>query len=80
MSEITITKLSSKGQIVILKTIRDLLGIGVGDKVNIDVNDGKIIIAKQTSDEDIFQKMSEKHVLTLSTKQIKKELKERFLD
>lgn len=70
----------AKGQIIIPKTIRDLLGIGVGDKVNIDVNDGKIIIAKQTSDEDIFQKMSEKHALTLSTKQIRKDLQKRFSD
>lgn len=70
----------AKGQIVIPKTIRDLLGISVGDTVNIDVNDGKIIISKQTSDEDIFQKMSKKHALTLSTKQIRKDLKERFSD
>lgn len=70
----------AKGQIVIPKTIRDLLGISVGDTVNIDVNDGKIIISKQTSDEEIFQKMSKKHALTLSTKQIRKDLKERFSD
>lgn len=50
----------AKGQIVIPKTIRDLLGIDVGDKVNIDVNDGKIIISKQVSKEDIFEKISKK--------------------
>ena len=70
----------AKGQIVIPKIIRDLLGIGVGDKVNIDVENGKIIISKQINIEDIFQKMSKKHALTLSTKEIKKELKERFSD
>jgi len=31
MSEITITKLSSKGQIVIPKTLRDMLGLKTGE-------------------------------------------------
>ena len=43
--------------------------------------DGEEFMSSKLEDnEDIFQKMSEKYVLTLSTKQIKKELKERFLD
>jgi len=31
MSEVTITKLSSKGQIVIPKTLRDILGLKAGE-------------------------------------------------
>lgn len=68
----------AKGQIVIPKTIRDLLRIAVGDKVNIDINHGKIIISKQTEIEDTFQKICNKHAKKLSTEQIKKELEERF--
>jgi predicted small metal-binding protein len=46
--------------------------------LNIDVKDGKIIISKEQQIEDIFQKMSEKHGQTLTTKQIKNELKQRY--
>lgn len=46
MSEVTITKLSSKGQIVIPKTLRDLLGLKAGE-VFAMFGEGDTIILKK---------------------------------
>jgi len=70
----------AKGQIVIPKTIRDLLSIHVGDKMNIDLQNEKIIISKAQSKEDVFKKVSKKHAKKISMKEIKKELAHRYQD
>lgn len=73
-----VKQILSKGQIVIPKTIRELLGIKFGDKINIDVNNGKIILSKKQNIEKTFSKICNKHSQKISTKQIKKELKQRY--
>jgi len=55
-----------------------MLGIHVGDTVNIDVKNKTIILSKKTQDHDVFQKMSQKHAKKRSQKQLKKELSQRF--
>jgi antitoxin PrlF len=48
MSEITITKLSSKGQIVIPKTLRDVLGLKTGEVFALFGEKDTIILKKLT--------------------------------
>ena len=68
----------AKGQIVIPKTIRDLLGIHVGDQVIIDVKDDKIILSKKEDAKDIFLEASKRCKQKISMKEIKKELEKRY--
>ena len=68
----------AKGQIVIPKTIRDLLGINIGDKMEIDVEDGKIILSKKQNVMDAFIEVSKKSTGKISIKKIKKELENRY--
>ena len=68
----------AKGQVVIPKTIRDLLGINVGDEIIIDVEDGKIILSKKQNVVDVFLEVCEKSPGKISMKEIKKELEARY--
>ena len=68
----------AKGQVVIPKTIRDLLGINVGDELIIDVKDERIILSKKLDVLDIFQEVSDKRMSEISMKEIKKELESRY--
>jgi AbrB family looped-hinge helix DNA binding protein len=70
----------AKGQIVIPKTIRDLLGINVGDELLIDVQNEKIILSKKENLNDIFLEVSKKNPKKISMGKIKKELKERYTE
>ncbi len=68
----------AKGQIVIPKTIRDLLGINVGDQVVIDVKHDKIILSKKHDVKNIFLEASKRCKQKISMKEIKKELEKRY--
>ena len=68
----------AKGQIVIPKTIRELLGINIGDEVIIDVKNEKIILSKKQNVKEIFLEVSKKNSNKISMKKIKKELKDRY--
>lgn len=48
------SKVSTKGQTVIPKPIREALGIRPGDEVTFTVRDGEVVLKKQ-SDEDILE-------------------------
>ena len=68
----------AKGQIVIPKTIRDLLGINVGDKLIVDVKNDKILLSKKQNIVDIFLKVCKKSPRKISMENIKRELKDRY--
>ncbi|NOZ77125.1 MAG: AbrB/MazE/SpoVT family DNA-binding domain-containing protein [Euryarchaeota archaeon] len=68
----------AKGQIVIPKTIRDLLGINVGDELIIDVEDGKIILSKKRDVVDVFSQVCKEGAGKISMKEIKRELEARY--
>ena len=68
----------AKGQIVIPKTIRDLLGINVGDEVVIDIQNDKIILSKKQNVVNVFLEVCEKSLRRISMKEIKKELETRY--
>ena len=68
----------AKGQIVIPKTIRDLMGINVGDEIVMDVDDKKIILTKKESVKNIFSEVSKRKLKNISMKEIKKELETRY--
>ncbi len=68
----------AKGQIVIPKTIRDLLGINVGDEIVIDVENEKIILSKKCDVVDIFLEVCKESASKISMKDIKRELDARY--
>lgn len=68
----------AKGQIVIPKTIRDLLGINVGDEMIIDIEDGKIILSKKQNVVDVFLEVCKRGSGKISMKEIKRELETRY--
>ena len=71
-------KVLKKGQIVIPKDIRDLLGIHEGDKVRINIDKNNIIISKEGSISEKLKSMAKKHDSELSVEEIKENLKKRY--
>lgn len=71
-------KVLAKGQVVIPKTIRDLLGINEGDDVVIDVEREKIILSKKQDVFDVFLEISKRKAKKISMRDIKKELEARY--
>jgi len=51
-------KVLAKGQVVIPKTLRDMLGIHVGDEVIFDVKDNGLILRKKGKVSDIFREIA----------------------
>jgi len=68
----------AKGQIVIPKTIRDILGINVGDEITIELENEKMILSKKKDAVTVFTEICERSLGTISIKEIKKELKARY--
>ncbi|MEE9151153.1 MAG: AbrB/MazE/SpoVT family DNA-binding domain-containing protein [Thermoplasmata archaeon] len=71
-------KVLAKGQVVIPKAIRDLLGINEGDEVVIGIEKEKIILSKKQDAFDVFLEVSERKAKKISIKDIKKELEARY--
>ena len=68
----------AKGQIVIPKTIRDLMGIGVGDEMVIDIEDEKIILSKKQDVMEVFLEVCKRGPGKISMKDIKRNLETRY--
>ena len=68
----------AKGQIVIPKTIRDLMGINIGDEMVIDIEGDKIILSKKQNVLEVFLKVCKESSGKISMKEIKKELATRY--
>lgn len=68
----------AKGQVVIPKAIRDMLGINEGDEVVIEVEKDKIILLKKESVVDIFSEVCAKRSKKISMDEIKRELETRY--
>lgn len=68
----------AKGQIVIPKTIRELLNINIGDEILIDIKDGKIVLSKKEKVSKIFYEISRKNKAKISMREIKTTLEERY--
>lgn len=58
------TTVSSKGQIVLPKGIRDILGLEESDVMNVSMKKGRIILEPQTRVEDMLGFVKTKKVLT----------------
>ncbi len=71
-------KVLKKGQVVIPKDIRDLLGLHEGDKVKIDLEGDTIKIKKEKKVSSKLQDIAEKHDKELSVGEIKEQLKRRY--
>ena len=70
-------KILNKGQVVIPKAIRDLLGIQEGDKVFIDVEGNRIRLEKKHDVVGKLREISQKHKVDISMKEIKEVLSQR---
>ncbi len=71
-------KVLAKGQVVIPKAIRELLGITEGDEVLIDVEKEKIILSKKRDVCEVFSEVAERKGKKISVKDIKRELEARY--
>ncbi len=63
---------------MIPKTIRDLLGINVGDEMIIDVEGDRITLSKKQNVVDVFLEVCKRSPGKLSMKEIKRELETRY--
>lgn len=52
-----VATLSSSGQITLPKTFRDMIGLKSGDKANIELKDGAIVIRRQKTFEEVEAEM-----------------------
>ena len=68
----------AKGQVVIPKTIRDLMGVNVGDEMIIDIENDKIILSKKQDVIEIFLEVCKRNTGKTSMKEIKRELEARY--
>lgn len=71
-------KVLKKGQVVIPKSLRDLLGLHEGDMVKIDLEGDTIKIKKEKKVSSKLQEIAEKHDRDLSVEEIKDQLKSRY--
>jgi AbrB family looped-hinge helix DNA binding protein len=71
-------KVLAKGQVVIPKTIRQLLGINEGDDMVIDVDKDRIILSKKSDVSEIFSEVVERKGKNISMKDIKRDLEARY--
>ena len=55
-SESMKAKISEKGQVTIPKPLRDRLGIRVGDELDFEVEDGRLVIAK-VAEQDPYERL-----------------------
>ncbi len=70
----------AKGQIVIPKTIRDMLDINVGDELTIEVQGDSMMVRKKVDAVSIFREVSEQCDAPLTVREIKRELRIRYRD
>jgi len=68
----------AKGPLVIPKTIRELLGINVGDEIAIEVENEKLILTKKKNMAHVFSEVCERNSTKISMKKIKRELETRY--
>ncbi len=68
----------SKGQIVIPKAIRDLLGINTGDEMLLDVETDRIVLKTKYDPVEVFREVSGTSKTRVSAKSIKKDLEARY--
>lgn len=59
MNEVILSKLSSKGQTVVPKAVRERLGVRPGDVLRFRVSDEAVTIEKASNEDDPFATFSE---------------------
>ena len=68
----------NKGQIVIPKALRDILGIDIGDEIQIELDNNNIIMKKKTNPVDVFREVAGSNQKRITMKGIKEDLESRY--
>lgn len=68
----------NKGQIVIPKALRDILGIDIGDEMQIELENNNIIMKKKTNPVDVFREVAKSSQKRITMKDIKEDLESRY--
>lgn len=68
----------AKGQIVIPKALREILGMYPGDLVQIELEDDHLIIRKSMDPLEVFREISGSSGSSITMKEIRKELRDRY--
>ena len=71
-------KVLAKGQVVIPKAIRDMLGVNVGDEMVVDVEGGRIILSKKRDVVRVFSEVARTSGRRVGMAEIKHILEERY--
>ncbi|MCD6461533.1 MAG: AbrB/MazE/SpoVT family DNA-binding domain-containing protein [Thermoplasmata archaeon] len=71
-------KVLAKGQVVIPKAIRDMLGVNVGDEMVVDVEGGRIILSKKRDVVRVFSEVARTSGRRVEMAEIKHILEERY--
>lgn len=68
----------NKGQIVIPKALRDILGIDIGDEIQIELDNDNIIMKKKRNPVDVFREIAGSNQKRITMKDIKEDLESRY--
>lgn len=68
----------NKGQIVIPKALRDILGIDIGDEIQIELDNNNIIMKKKRNPVDVFREIAGSNQKRITMKDIKEDLESRY--
>jgi AbrB family looped-hinge helix DNA binding protein len=73
-----LAKLSSKGQVVIPKSIRETLGLRCGTRFQVQVDEGRIILEPQTASpaDALYGKYADADFLTALEEEYRREIKD----
>lgn len=76
------TKLSTKGQLVVPKEIRELLSLDIGDEIEFTINENKEVVIKRKEKKDImelFGSLPPQEETSKSWDEIRKEARENYV-
>ena len=71
-------RVGKKGEIYVPKKVRELAGLMPGDEIEVDVDEGKLIIRKKPTALDLLKEKPVAAVKVEEVREVRKELSERL--